>query len=90
LLNWVYSDQAKLSFTSEIYNMVWQFEEKYPSLNYFIKREGDYVNNGRFQTLDDSKNLDKIIYKTIKGWAQSVESNDSILESILEHLPSVK
>ena len=86
LLNYVYSQQAGLPFSADIYNMACLFEQKYPSLNYFMNREGEYVSQGRFQTFTDSKNLDDIIFENVRGWLIPIESNKNILESILSNI----
>lgn len=65
LLVSAYSKHHGFDYLQPLTEVAKNFEVKYPSLNFFLNRTFDYKQEGRFQKVEEVKNLDELIWQTM-------------------------
>lgn len=61
LFSTIYSQKYGFSGWEQFLKLTMQFEEKYPSLNFFLHRKHKYNLNGRYEDEDQAKKMDETI-----------------------------
>jgi hypothetical protein len=68
LLSHVYAEYYGFNKGTEcLLKMANQFEADFPSLNIYLERIGEYNPKGRYQTLEQAKEVDSLILKALKN-----------------------
>ena len=58
-------------YAREVISLAKNFEDKYKSVNLFLERTIDYVEKGRYQNLDQSLEVDKILWSLVSEHIKS-------------------
>ena len=77
----------------EFYNMIIAYYKRYHNLDIFLKRVKDYNQNGRIQTEEESKEIDKKLYEIFKKYCQthgSVSASKEGVDDIINLIIKIK
>lgn len=93
LMNSVYAETYGFPGWPELVSLGKKFEEKYPSINFFLPRRFDYKNEeGRYQDLEQAKEIDNAILTRMKhqlpqgGCYYNVWESGDVVRVIVESL----
>lgn len=87
LLQCYYSSKYNFKAYSQLFELSQLFDKEYPPLNLFLKRhEGVYETNGRFQNLQEAKNVDKELKDYLDQNNISYIEVDNNVDAILDKI----
>ena len=67
IVNVAYTKFYGCPYHRQLLEMVDFFEAEYPSLNLFLDRTVEYVDKGRYQTLEQAHELDRVLWDLASG-----------------------
>lgn len=98
-LNMAFTKYYGCDYYPELLSLIKRFEKMYPSFNMFVNRSVDYVDKGRYQTIEQAHAFDALLMRLIHESgsecikpplnAITVENYSSILQMVEQQLNGV-
>ena len=92
-LNSWYAEYFGLPACDSLMDTAWEYSKVYPTLHIYLERQDHFYDNfGRFQDIEDAKNIDKAVLKMLeertdgKYWVVNPEKYDEFLKDIKTEL----
>jgi len=68
-LQCMYALHHRMKAANELWRIAKRFEQEYPSINFFVKREVPYDQQGRFEDEKQARIMDRFILDCLEEWA---------------------
>jgi len=67
-LQCMYALHQRMKAANELWRIAKRFEKEYPSVNFFVRREVPYVQQGRYEDARQARDMDRFITTCLHEW----------------------